>query len=139
MRAFDCNQNGDQACLTMWVAQLRGFYRLTTFSKKLGRFAEREKINCAVNWSSCLLNNKSEISPWSIFKKDPSLRLVQTGCVKRIQMEKILSTAFYAANYAGLNEPLTLYERWLLQFFADPNLNNKIMSFRNKGNFYNRL
>ena len=27
-------------------------------------------------------------------------------CKKRIQIEKILSTAFYAANYAGLNEPL---------------------------------
>ena len=45
------------------------------------------------------------------------LRLIQTGCVKRIrlacflrekhiQIEKIISTAFYAANYAGLNEPL---------------------------------
>ena len=29
-------------------------------------------------------------------------------CEKRIQIEKILSTAFYAANYAGLNEPFEL-------------------------------
>ena len=28
------------------------------------------------------------------------------ACEKRTQIEKILSTAFYAANYAGLNEPL---------------------------------
>ena len=27
------------------------------------------------------------------------------ACEKRTQIEKILSTAFYAANYAGLNEP----------------------------------
>ena len=27
------------------------------------------------------------------------------ACKKRTQIEKILSTAFYAANYAGLNEP----------------------------------
>ena len=27
------------------------------------------------------------------------------ACKKRTQIEKILSTTFYAANYAGLNEP----------------------------------
>ena len=39
-------------------------------------------------------------------RKTHQTSLLFTQCEKCIQIEKILSTAFYAANYSGLNEPL---------------------------------
>ena len=68
----------------------------------------------------------------------PILRLVQTYCIKCIslgrfyackkcrQLEILYLTVFYTANYAGLNEPLTVPNGCLKSFFRSAKLNPEI-------------